>query len=70
MAGPIEDAELRAEFEGYALDIATELTPAQLKDALGVIVDRVDPDGTQQRVRDAVQRRTVRRRTLEPGVGN
>ncbi|WP_052226908.1 HNH endonuclease signature motif containing protein [Microbacterium mangrovi] len=69
VGGVIDDPHLRAEYEEHAIDLAGELTPAQLKDALGVLVDRLDPDGTQQRVRDAVARRSVRKRTVEPGVG-
>ncbi|WP_039394085.1 DUF222 domain-containing protein [Microbacterium mangrovi] len=69
VGGVIDDPDIRAEYERYAIDLAAELTPAQLKDALVVLVDRLDPDGTQQRVRDAVARRSVRKRSVEPGVG-
>ncbi|KHK95355.1 hypothetical protein LK09_19490, partial [Microbacterium mangrovi] len=69
VGGVIDDPDIRAEYEDHAIDLAAELTPAQLKDALGVLVDRLDPDGTQQRVRDAVARRSVRKRSVEPGVG-
>ncbi|WP_052226987.1 HNH endonuclease signature motif containing protein [Microbacterium mangrovi] len=69
VGGVIDDPDIRAEYERYAIDLAAELTPAQLKDALGVLVDRLDPDGTQDRIKEAVARRSVRKRTLEPGVG-
>ncbi|KHK94815.1 hypothetical protein LK09_20365, partial [Microbacterium mangrovi] len=69
VGGVIDDPDIRAEYERYAIDLAAELTPAQLKDALGVLVDRLDPDGTQARIKEAVQRRSVRKRSVEPGVG-
>ncbi|KHK95380.1 hypothetical protein LK09_19290, partial [Microbacterium mangrovi] len=69
VGGVIDDPDIRAEYEDHAIDLAGELTPAQLKDALGVLVDRLDPDGTQARIKEAVQRRSVRKRSVEPGVG-
>ncbi|HKT55918.1 MAG TPA: DUF222 domain-containing protein [Microbacterium sp.] len=64
----IDDPDLRAEYERHALTIADELTPAQLKDALTALVSRLDPDGTRERIRDAVTRRKVTVRPLEPGL--
>jgi hypothetical protein len=64
----IEDAGVRAEYERHALEIASELTPAQLRDALEGLVARLDPDGTRERIREAVARRQVRVRRLEPGL--
>ncbi|WP_052226306.1 HNH endonuclease signature motif containing protein [Microbacterium mangrovi] len=69
VGGVIDDPDIRRKYERYAIDLAGELTPAQLKDALGVLVDRLDPHGTQDRIKEAVQRRSVRKRVLEPGVG-
>lgn len=69
VGGGVDDPDVRGEFERYAIDLAGELTPAQLKDALGVLVDRLDPEGTQQRIRHAVTGRSVRKRALEPGLG-
>ncbi|HWT33765.1 MAG TPA: DUF222 domain-containing protein, partial [Microbacterium sp.] len=64
----IEDRGVRAEYERHALAIADELTPAQLRDALAGLVSRLDPDGTRERIRDAVTRRQVTIRPLEPGL--
>ncbi|HWT32166.1 MAG TPA: DUF222 domain-containing protein, partial [Microbacterium sp.] len=64
----IEDRGVRAEYERHALAIADELTPAQLRDALAGLVSRLDPDGTRERIRDAVTRRQVTVRPLEPGL--
>jgi len=64
----IADAEVCAEFEAVARDMAREMTPAQLKAALSGLVVRLDPEGTEQRVRDAVKGRKVTVRELEPGL--
>ena len=64
----IADETVRAEFETVALDMAREMTPGQLKAALSGLVVRLDPEGTQERVRDAVERRKVTVRELEPGI--
>jgi hypothetical protein len=64
----IDDEAVRAEFEAVALDMAREMTAAQLKAALAGLVVRLDPEGTEKRVRDAVQRRKVSVRQLEPGL--
>ncbi|UUT35272.1 HNH endonuclease signature motif containing protein [Microbacterium elymi] len=64
----IEDDQVRREYEAVALDMAGELTPAQLRPALSGLVSRLDPEGTQRRVRDAVKRRKVTVRELEPGL--
>jgi hypothetical protein len=48
--------------------MAREMTPAQLKAALAGLVVRLDPDGTATRVREAVARRKVSVRELEPGL--
>jgi len=64
----IADEGVRAEFEAVARDMAREMTPAQLKAALAGLVVRLDPEGTQARVRDAVARRRVSVRALEPGL--
>ncbi|WP_165310914.1 HNH endonuclease signature motif containing protein [Microbacterium protaetiae] len=64
----IDDGAVRMEYEAVALDMAREMTPAQLKSALDGLVGRLDPEGTQARVREAAQRRKVTVRTLEPGL--
>jgi len=64
----IDDPGVRAEFEAVARDMAREMTPAQLKAGLAGLVVRLDPEGTQARVRDAVARRRVSVRELEPGL--
>ncbi|UUT35664.1 HNH endonuclease signature motif containing protein [Microbacterium elymi] len=64
----IEDDQVRRQYEAVALDMAGEMTPAQLRPALSGLVSRLDPEGTQQRVRDAVKRRRVTVRELEPGL--
>ncbi|WP_417562045.1 DUF222 domain-containing protein [Microbacterium sp.] len=64
----IEDASIRGEFEFIARDMATEMTPAQLKAALAGLVQRLDPEGCEKRVRDAVARRKVTAREIEPGL--
>jgi hypothetical protein len=64
----IEDDALRREYEAVALDMALEMTPSQLKSALGGLVVRLDPGGTERRVREAVARRRVTVRELEPGL--
>ncbi|WP_156876570.1 HNH endonuclease signature motif containing protein [Microbacterium luticocti] len=64
----IQDATVRREYEAVALDMAVEMTPGQLKPALDGLVVRLDPEGTQQRVHEAVQRRKVTVRQLEPGI--
>ncbi|WEG07805.1 DUF222 domain-containing protein [Microbacterium horticulturae] len=64
----IDDAVVRAQFEAVARDMAREMTPAQLKAALSGLVVRLDPEGTQQRVREAVARRKVSVREVEPGL--
>lgn len=62
----IEDASIRGEFEFIARDMATEMTPAQLKAALAGLVQRLDPEGCEKRVRDAVARRKVTARETHP----
>ncbi|WP_051192022.1 HNH endonuclease signature motif containing protein [Microbacterium luticocti] len=64
----IADEAVRREYEAVALDMATEMTHSQLKAALMGLVSRLDPEGTQRRVREAVQRRRVTLRELEPGL--
>ncbi|UUT34359.1 13E12 repeat family protein [Microbacterium elymi] len=64
----IEDDQVRRQYEAVAVDMAGEMTPAQLRPALSGLVSRLDPEGTQQRVRDAVKRRRVTVRELEPGL--
>ena len=64
----IDDPAVRAEFEAVALDMAREMTPAQFKAALAGLVVRLDPEGTEKRVREAVHRRKVTVRALEPGL--
>ncbi|UUT34415.1 13E12 repeat family protein [Microbacterium elymi] len=64
----IEDDQVRRQYEAVAVDMAGEMTPAQLRPALSGLVSRLDPEGTQQRVRDAVKRRKVTVRELEPGL--
>lgn len=64
----IDDDAVRAEYETVALDMAREMTPSQLKAALSGLVVRLDPVGTEQRVREAVKRRKVSLRELEPGL--
>ena len=65
--GDLQDPETRSEFEGYALDMARELTPAQLAAALDGLVDRLDPEGTQDRIRKAKADRGVRNATCSTG---
>ncbi|WP_308493410.1 HNH endonuclease signature motif containing protein [Microbacterium terrisoli] len=69
VGGDLGDDALRGEYERLALDMARELTPSQLRDALEAVVDRLDPEGTQERIRQAVARRGVRKRAAGPGVG-
>ncbi|WP_308491389.1 HNH endonuclease signature motif containing protein [Microbacterium terrisoli] len=64
----IENATIRAEFERIARELAAELTPGQLKAALAGLVQRLDPEGCERRVRDAVARRKVTAREVEPGL--
>nr|WP_274635676.1 HNH endonuclease signature motif containing protein [Microbacterium bovistercoris] len=64
----IEDDQVRRQYEAVAVDMAGEMTPAQLRPALSGLVSRLDPEGTQQRVRDAVTRRKVTVREVEPGL--
>lgn len=65
----IQDAGVRSDFERLALDMAGELTAAQLKDAVEGVVNRLDPEGTQERIREAVAERSVRMRSPRPGLG-
>jgi len=64
----ISDEVVRGQFEAVARDMAREMTPAQLKAALAGLVVRLDPEGTEKRVRDAVARRRVTVREVEPGL--
>jgi hypothetical protein len=64
----IENATIRAEFERIARELAAELTPGQLKAALAGLVQRLDPEGCERRGRDAVARRKVTAREIEPGL--
>jgi hypothetical protein len=64
----IENAGIRAEFERIARELAAELTPGQLKAVLAGLVQRLDPEGCERRVRDAVARRKVTARENEPGL--
>jgi len=64
----IEDEAVRREYEAVALDMAAEMTPGQLKPALSGLVVRLDPEGTERRVREAMKRRRVTLRELEPGL--
>lgn len=64
----IEDDAVRREYEAVALDMALEMTPSQLKPALEGLVVRLDPEGTERRVHEAMARRRVTVRTLEPGL--
>jgi len=64
----IADETVRRQFEAVGLDMAREMTPAQLKAALSGLVLRLDPEGTEARVREAVKRRKVSVRELEPGL--
>ena len=64
----IADETVRREYEAVALDMAGEMTPSQLKPALEGLVVRLDPEGTERRVREAVERRKVTVRALEPGL--
>jgi hypothetical protein len=64
----IADESVRCQFEAVARDMAREMTPAQLKAALAGLVVRLDPAGTEVRVREAVARRKVSVRALEPGL--
>ncbi|WP_417562316.1 DUF222 domain-containing protein [Microbacterium sp.] len=66
----IDDDTVRREYEAVALDMAKEMTSAQLKAALAGLVSRLDPEGTEQRVRDAVKRRRVTVREVEPGLAH
>ncbi|GAA3767227.1 HNH endonuclease signature motif containing protein [Microbacterium kribbense] len=69
VGGDLDDDTLRGEYERLALDMASELTPSQLRDALESVVNQLDPEGTQERIRQAVARRSVRKRAAGPGVG-
>ena len=64
----IADEGVRCQFEAVARDMAREMTPAQLKAALSGLVVRLDPEGTEKRVRDAAARRRVTVREVEPGL--
>ncbi|QAY59120.1 HNH endonuclease [Microbacterium protaetiae] len=64
----IEDDGVRREYEAVALDMAAEMTPGQLKSALSGLVVRLDPEGTERRVQEAMKRRKVSLRELEPGM--
>ncbi|GAA3771424.1 hypothetical protein GCM10022240_24450 [Microbacterium kribbense] len=64
----IADDSVRADYETVARDMALEMTPGQLGPALSGLVVRLDPEGTERRVREAAQRRKVTVRELEPGL--
>jgi len=68
VGGAIESETVRRHYEAVALDLAMELTAGQLKPALQGLVQRLDPEGTEHRVREAAARRRVCVRELEDGL--
>ncbi|MDL9981548.1 HNH endonuclease signature motif containing protein [Microbacterium sp. ASV49] len=64
----LTDEDMRAEYEQTALDWARTETPARLRGLLSDLITRLDPDGTENRVQDAVTRRRTTIRDLEPGL--
>ncbi len=68
IGGVIADEAVRCEYEVIAVDMATGLTSGQLKPALHALVQRLDPEGTEYRVREATARRKVTVRDLESGL--
>lgn len=64
----LADDGLRAQFEAMALEWAKTETPTRLRGLLSDLITRLDPDGTEERVQDAVSRRRTWVRDVEPGV--
>lgn len=59
-AGVGLDAEVRARYEVHVLDIARSESAGRLQGIARTIAAQIDPDGTQQRVGEAAERRNVR----------
>lgn len=64
----LSDDQVRTQYENVALEWAATETPTRLRGLLADLVTRLDPDGVEERVQDAVTRRRVTVRDLEPGL--